>query len=130
MSARKTLTTKATAPFKFPKRSDFIFDFPKGTDFGLSPLKLPAFKIPKLGNSAGVAKSWCDEKVRAARTQRNGVTVRSNDVATPNKSVAEAFRALRLPMARHIRFRIALKASGRETFEDNGKMYAFELAAE
>ncbi|WP_250534380.1 hypothetical protein [Caballeronia sp. AZ10_KS36] len=131
MTARKTITakksTKAAAPavaaaFRFPKRSDFFFDFPRRTDFGL-----PALKLPKLGNSAGVAKSWANEKVRAARIQKHGVRVTFDGQTTEHRSVAEAFRALRLPFEKHIKFRLGLKAAGQSVFESGGKMYAFAL---
>jgi hypothetical protein len=41
--------------------------------------------------------------------------------------VAEAFRALRLPLSKHIKFRLGLKASGSESFVHNDKMYIFAL---
>lgn len=129
-TARTTLrATKkqpaALAAFRFPKRSDFFFDFPRGTDFGLAPLATDR----ALGkHSAGVAKSWNSEAVRAARLTKHGVTVKAGGKLTEHKSVAAAFKALSLPMPAHIKFRGKLKASGKEIFEHEGKMYAFTLA--
>jgi hypothetical protein len=138
MTARTTLRatrkTAATAPatpiaaFSFPKRSDFHFDFPRGTDFGLSPLVFtkPLGK-PLRKQSAGVARSWGDASVKAARTTKHGVTVKAGGKTTEHKSVAAAFKALGLPMPKHIKFRGKLKASRKEVFEHNGVMHAFRL---
>lgn len=43
------------------------------------------------------------------------------------KSVRVAFTELRLPIAKHIRFRGALKQAGSMTFEHNGKSYKFTV---
>jgi hypothetical protein len=43
-------------------------------------------------------------------------------------SVKQAFTALHLPLGRHIRFRMALKAAGKLDFEYNTKTYAFKVA--
>jgi hypothetical protein len=129
-SAAKTVQPAVLAAFAFPKRSDFHFDFPRGTDFGLPPLNLPAFKLPKLGNSKGVAQSWTNAAVRVARTTKNGVTVTFNGETTEHRSVAEAFRVFRLPFEKHIKFRLGLKAAGTSVFESGGKMYAFALVTE
>jgi hypothetical protein len=131
-AARTTLRATKKQPatlaaFRFPKRSDFHFDFPRGTDFGLAPL-VSARTLGK--HSEGVAKSWNSESVRAARLTKHGVTVKARGKLTEHKSVAAAFRALFLPMPAHIKFRGALKASGKEVFEHEGTMYAFTLDAE
>jgi hypothetical protein len=83
-------------------------------------------KVPR-ANSAGVAASWSNPEVKAARTTKHGVTVKAGGKTTDHKSVAAAFRALNLPMAKHIQFRGKLKASGKEIFEHNGVMHAFRL---
>jgi len=126
--ARTTLTAKKPeaalvnlGPYPFPKRSDFIFDFPKRTDFGLAALD--ALK----GNAEGVSRSWTNVKVREARMTKHGVRVTFDGAVTEHKSVAEAFRAFRLPMAKHIKFRLGLKAAGSAYFESGGKMYSFAL---
>lgn len=61
------------------------------------------------------------------RTVRHGVTVDGSGY----QSVAAAFRELRLPMGRHIKFRGALKTSpnGQLAFEQDGRRYKFELVA-
>lgn len=100
--------------------------FPKAADFG--PVQETK---PRTSNSAGVALSWVNPEVKAARLVRHSVKVRADGTTTEHKSVAAAFRALRLPMNVHIRFRLALKsaADGKAVFENGGKMYAFELVA-
>lgn len=85
--------------------------------------------LPKqrAGNAAGVAVSWTDPKVMAARLTRNGVTVTFEGKTHEHKSVRDAFRHYRLPDSAHIRFRMRLKASGKEAFEHSGKLYMFKL---
>jgi hypothetical protein len=127
MTARTTLraTKKQTvAAFRFPKRSDFHFDFPRGVDFGLPPL---VSARPLGARSAGVAKSWTDASVKAARLTKHGVIVKAGGKTTEHKSAAAAFRAYGLPMSKCIAFRGKLKASGKEVFEHNGVMHAFRL---
>jgi hypothetical protein len=87
----------------------------------------------KASNSDGVAASWVDSDIRAARLTRDGVEVNldGNSVGI-FKSTREAFRALRLPDNKHIRFRLKLKESHRDqgegaTFEHNGKKYVFTI---
>ena len=89
----------------------------------------------KASNSDGVAASWADSEVREARLTRDGVKVEleGKEVGT-FKSTREAFRALRLPDNKHIRFRLRLKeahriSGGSETFEQNGKKYVFTIVA-
>jgi hypothetical protein len=88
---------------------------------------------PKASNSDGVAASWADNEVRSSRLRRDGVSV-SVDGGAPAqyKSTYEAFRDLRLPNNKHIRFRLRLKEAHREnggsaTFENNGKKYVFSI---
>lgn len=132
-AARKTITraNKAAAtsevvnlgPWKFPKRSDFIFDFPKRSDFGLAALDATK------GNAEGVSKSWANASTRIARMTKHGVKVTDGGKSIEFKSVAAAFRELRLPFEKHIKFRLSLKQSqtGKETFVHNDRMYMFEL---
>jgi hypothetical protein len=87
----------------------------------------------KASNSDGVAASWVDSDIRAARLTRDGVEVNldGNSVGI-FKSTREAFRALRLPDNKHIRFRLKLKEAHRDqgegaTFEHNGKKYVFTI---
>lgn len=83
----------------------------------------------RASNSVGVALSWRNPEVRAARLVRDGVTVTSSDDGLPvtYKSVAEAFRALRLPFEKHIKFRLALKASRLETIKAGEVTYTFTM---
>lgn len=63
--------------------------------------------------SAGVKKSWLDENVREARSARHAVEVEG----VTYRSVREAFKALGLPDAKHIKFRGDLKKAGEGVFE-------------
>lgn len=89
--------------------------------------KKPATARSYASNSAGVAASWNDAEVRAARRTRDGVFVTLNGATTEHKSTREAFRHYRLPDLKHIRFRMKLKESRAETFELNGKKYDFVM---
>lgn len=90
---------------------------------------------PKASNSDGVAASWVDSEVRAARLTRDGVEVKvDGEVVGTYKSTRDAFRANRLPDNKHIRFRLKLKEAHREnggsaTFEHNGKKFVFAIVA-
>lgn len=87
----------------------------------------------KASNSDGVAASWVDADIRAARLTRDGVKVDQDGVELGVfKSTREAFRNLRLPDNKHIRFRLKLKEAHRDhgegaTFEHNGKKFNFTI---
>lgn len=67
--------------------------------------------------SAAIAASWADKKVAAARATRHAVRVTDPRGGQGNyKSVREAFMVLALPIGQHIKFRGALKASGKAEF--------------
>ncbi|WP_334070673.1 hypothetical protein [Burkholderia ambifaria] len=79
-------------------------------------------------NRLGAAESWHDDGVREARMTREGVRVTMPDgFVRTFKSVADAFKGLRLPMSKHVRFRLKLKVERAATFEHGGKPHAFEL---
>jgi hypothetical protein len=75
--------------------------------------------------SAAISASWKDPAVHAKRIERTAVKVAGQEFP----SVRTAFLALSLPLSRHIRFRIALKASGAEVFEHEGKKYKFAVVS-
>jgi hypothetical protein len=85
----------------------------------------------RLSNAAGVAASWSDPAVMASRLQRDGVKVTRTDVEGQEpqafRSVNKAFVELGLPVSKHIRFRMKLKASKLEVFEHQGATYKFEI---
>lgn len=81
-----------------------------GHEFGPA---IPGAHVPDAVRSAGVAKSWLDETIKAARSARHSVEV--DGVAYG--SVAKAFKALGLPMSKHIKFRGELKKAGEGVFE-------------
>ncbi|WP_050456015.1 hypothetical protein [Candidatus Burkholderia verschuerenii] len=101
--------------------------FPTRADFGIEPFDFPAFTLPKLGNAAGVSRSWANEATRLARVTKHGVKVTFDGQTKDYKSVAEAFRDLRLPFEKHIKFRGLVKASGKEAFSHKDKLYLFAL---
>lgn len=74
------------------------------------------------GRSKSVASSWADPDVAASRAIRTNVSV----AGTMYRSVKEAFEKLNLPLGKHIKFRMELKAEGVKTFEHEGKKYNFK----
>lgn len=77
--------------------------------------------------SAAIAQTWLDGDVAAKRMTRDGVTVLINGKVAEFKSTGAAFEALNLPMSKHIRFRMKLKAEGALVFEWVGQKYHFVL---
>lgn len=75
--------------------------------------------------AASIAASWTDEAVRAARSSRIHIKVNGQEF----KSVGAAFRALRLPLAKHIAFRASLRAAGSATFEHDGEKFKFVVTS-
>jgi hypothetical protein len=67
----------------------------------------PSAKKSPTERAAAIGATWKDTKVRAARSQRTNVEVGGQ----VHRSVAAAFKTLKLPMGKMIAFRIALKAS-------------------
>jgi len=76
------------------------------------PYNAPAASAAR---SVAIANSWNDPEVRAERSERNKVLVDGVEY----RSVAEAFRQLRLPMGAHIRVRMDLKAAGKLTYANH-----------
>ena len=68
--------------------------------------------------SAGIAASWANPEVAAARAARSTVTVKGGGLKAPQEyaSLRAAFAALHLPLGQHIKFRGQLKAAGTLTF--------------
>ena len=93
------------------------------------PAARPAKAAPTVtrSNASGVASSWADAEVAAARLTRDGVSVTVGSVTTTHKSTREAFRAYKLPDSKHIRFRLKLKTSRAEMFEHDGVKYYFTI---
>jgi group I intron endonuclease len=77
--------------------------------------------------SVSVKATWGNEVVRAARNVRHGTSVTVNGVTILHTSVYAAFRHYELPICQHQKFRLKLKASGKDVFEQDGRVYAFEL---
>ena len=84
-------------------------------------------KSARASNAEGVSISWLDPEVISSRLTRNGVAVSVEDERFEFRSTRAAFKHFRLPDSKHIRFRLALKASTKKVFEYRGKTYLFIL---
>jgi len=103
-------------------------------DMGKESVALPEPDVNADGrlrakNAEGVAESWKREEVLIARITRDAVRCTVGSRSTESKSLRESFRVHGLPDHQHIRFRMRLKASGREVFVWEGIEYHFELVA-
>ena len=79
-------------------------------------------KIRGKNLAESISLSWRNPEIAAKRLTRNHVRVGGAEY----RSVKAAFVSLRLSLAKHIPFRMELKAAGRATFlDDNGKSYTF-----
>jgi len=94
--------------------------------YGVAAVK-PKKAISHASNAAGVAASWGQADVAAARLTRDGVSVTVNDKTTTHKSARDAFRHYRLLDSKHIRFRGVLKAAKSAVYEENGVSYLFKI---
>jgi len=84
----------------------------------------PAAKSEPADRSAAIAQSWTNKAVAEARAVKNKVKVGG----TEYRSVLAAFTALKLPVEKHIAFRMELKAAGRKVFEtDKGVKHTFTI---
>lgn len=81
---------------------------------------------PTRTRAEGVSDSWKDPAVAEKRKQRHAVSVNG----VKYKSVTEAFKALDLPLNRHIAFRAKLKAEGVKTFEQGEGLPSYEFKIE
>lgn len=74
-----------------------------------------SIKKPKSAKrSRAIMESWNDLAVHAKRRQRSAVRVVNAEGETAEfRSVKQAFLALGLPLSKHIRFRMELKAAGK-----------------
>lgn len=85
--------------------------------------KKPASK-PAADRSAAIASTWKDPVVAAKRAERTHVKVGS----TLYRSVKAAFEDLKLPLSKHIKFRIELKQHAQLTFTaPDGKKVVFKV---
>lgn len=97
-------------------------------DFGVeADIEKPKRQLSHASNAAGVAASWADPSVAAARLTRDGVTVTVDGKTTTHKSTRDAFRFYRLMDSKHIRFRGQLKAAKAATYEESKKSYLFTI---
>lgn len=96
------------APAKAPKA-------PAAAKPAKEPKAPKAPKEPKetVERSVAIARSWQNQEVKLARSMRYGVKVQGEKGTAPQDfgSVAQAFRALKLPINAHIKFRGELVAN-------------------
>lgn len=94
-----------------------------GTEYFPESGKVYNAPVASASRSAAIAKSWTDAAVASARSERTAVVVKCPDGKKQAfGSVAKAFKHLGLPLAKHIPFRMALKAEGKKEF--NGYKFA------
>lgn len=85
-------------------------------------------KPKNLRISEGVRKSWENPATRERRRQRHGVHVLKNGSPVGKySSLYQAFKALGLPVEKHIPFRNKLKLAGTLMFNDGESIYIFSL---
>lgn len=105
------------------------------TDIGekrIAALKAGAVADEKKQAKAKSAAAKEDKPVKQAKTH-TGKAERTWKMASmtvdghPYRSIKAAFDTLGLPLNKHGKFRLKLKATGKETFEHEGKKYHFVL---
>ncbi|TXH50795.1 MAG: hypothetical protein E6Q97_19680 [Desulfurellales bacterium] len=74
--------------------------------------------------SKAIAATWENDQIAAARSARDNVAV---DGVGTFRSVAAAFKQLGLPMSKHIKFRIEVKANGSGVFKYGTDEYEFRI---
>lgn len=74
--------------------------------------------------SKAIAATWENDQIAAARSARDNVAVDGHGTF---RSVAAAFKALGLPMSKHIKFRIEVKSNGTGTFKYGTDEYEFRI---
>ncbi|MBB4515841.1 hypothetical protein [Paraburkholderia fungorum] len=87
--------------------------------------------VGKAPNAESIAQSWANPDVRQKRLTTDGVRVTlPNGGVRKFSSTREAFRDLRLPDQKHVRFRLKLKAERVRTYQmRDGREYRFEIVA-
>lgn len=74
------------------------------------------------------AEKRCAALLPASSKKSNGTPRSAVKVdGTEYRSVKQAFEKLNLPLGRHIRFRMSLKAAGKLAFEHNDKKFNFTV---
>ena len=74
--------------------------------------------------SKAIAATWENDQIAAARSARDNVAVDGHGTF---RSVAAAFKALGLPMSKHIKFRIEVKSNGTGIFKYGTDEYEFRV---
>lgn len=93
---------------------------------GKSPIRKFADRATALKRCAALVPAKGKTKTKKA------AGVRSSTVSvdgTEYRSVKQAFEKLKLPLGRHIGFRMKLKAAGKLDFEHNDKKTTFKVVA-
>ena len=89
-------------------------------------------KVPA-NRSESIRRSWSVMTTNIARCARHNVEVheegRKAETLQGYRSTLAAFNALKLPTGTVIRFRMALKAAGKNVFEHDGKKHHFAIVS-
>ena len=87
----------------------------------------PVNAASQANRSAAIAATWANPEVAAKHQERTAVRVMKKGGESEEwfKSTAAAFRALRLPLQGHIKFRMALKAAGQLEFTNGKDVWVF-----
>lgn len=87
-----------------------------GTEYFPETGKVYKAPASSASRSLAIAKSWMDKAIAEARAERTGVVVKHEGKAYEFGSVRKAFIHFGLPLSKHIKFRMELKAAGKKDF--------------
>lgn len=95
---------------------------------GKSPIRKFADRATAIKRVAALipSKSKSKSKKESSKKRSSAVMVEG----TEYRSVKQAFEELKLPLGRHIKFRMKLKAAGKLDFEHSDKKIAFKVVAQ
>jgi len=97
------------------------------------PKAKPATPKVPADRSDSIRRSWSVMATNIARCARHNVEVyeegRKAETLQGYRSTLAAFTALKLPIGTHIKFRMALKAAGKNVFEHEGTKFHFTIVS-
>lgn len=125
----KKFSSRAAGEKQLAKAREFMV-VAKAVVAGAASVKVVVTKAPAVSNtrSKGISESWNNPEVAAKRAQRHNVkVVLDGKEKGVFRSTLEAFKKLNLPQSGHIKFRMALKATGQKEFVSGKHTYQFSL---
>lgn len=93
---------------------------------GKSPIRKFADRATAIKRVAALISSKSKSKKESSKKRSSAVMVEG----TEYRSVKQAFEELKLPLGRHIKFRMKLKAAGKLDFEHSDKKVTFKVVAQ